>query len=275
VRAGQLAAPEHFMMEPLKRIEQQLAGDLADIPALKRHLQTLLVDRAITHHLNGIVASALQGRLKHALQVGEERIVLIEHERFGLHLRIVRSGAPYLLSVSSDALVAIKMHAPVTIDRYRFAPGNGVEVFEPGAALLLVDSVFYDGGVIHERVTEHVVYDYRCAETFVKLVMTFRPGGAQVWHFDRRTLSASFATLGSVDHSADVMLSRMIGALGERRALPLILELTNHPSHVVRWSAIQALGRLDGAQAKVALEAAVNDSHPHIRASAEKMLRRL
>jgi hypothetical protein len=207
--------------------------------------------------------------------VGDERIMLIDHEAFGLHLQVVRPNPRRLMSVSSNALVAIKARAPVVIDRYRFSPQSGVEVFEPGALLSVVDSVPHDGGVIHERVTDHIVYDYRCPETFIKLVLTFRPGGHQVWHFDRSTLSASFATLGAVAHSACVMLSRMISALGERRALPLIVELTDHPSHFVRWSAIQALGKLDGAKARAALEKAVDDRHPHIRASAHKTLSKL
>jgi hypothetical protein len=147
-----------------------------------------------------------------------------------------------------------------------------VDVFESGASLVFMDSLRHDGGVIHERVADHIVYDYRCPETFVKLTLSFRPGGDQVWHFDRRALSASFATLGSVAHSSCVMLATMVRALGERRALPLILELTDHTSHVVRWSAIQALGKLDGALARAALEKAMSDRHPHVRASARKAL---
>ena len=48
--------------------------------------------------------------------------------------------------------------------------------------------------------------------------------------------------------------------------------ISEHPSHFVRWAAIQAVGRLDRARAVELLRRSLEDAHPHVRSMAAKVL---
>lgn len=125
------------------------------------------------------------------------------------------------------------------------------------------------------RVCRQVVHDYESAAPFARLCLALQPSAGQRWVFDRATLRASYPMLESLEDSGCMALCRMVAALTERRALPMLRELVDHASHAVRWSAIQAIGKLDGREARQLLERATHDAHPHVRAAAQRALDRL
>ena len=67
-----------------------------------------------------------------------------------------------------------------------------------------------------------------------------------------------------------------LAELGDRRAVPEIVErLASDDSAMVREAAAQALGRLGGAEAMKALEAALSDPKAKVRKSASASLEQL
>jgi HEAT repeat protein len=68
--------------------------------------------------------------------------------------------------------------------------------------------------------------------------------------------------------------ARVLAELGGAGATPRLVRLTGHPAHFVRWTALQSLARVDGAAARDALRAALDDPHPHVRNAAGRALAR-
>jgi len=205
----------------------------------------------------------------------DDALPLIRALRFALSVQIAPGTGGPLCIPAADQLVLVIARAPVEVVRYRIATGVDLEVFDPSASLAVLDRRAYTGEPIWERRADRVVHDYRAAAPFARLCLALRPSIGQRWVFDRSSLRASFPMLGSLDDSGDVALCRMVAALPERRALPMLLDLAGHRSHAVRWAAIQAIGKLDGREGRRLLERAAHDPHPHIRAAAQRTLSRL
>ncbi len=211
-------------------------------------------------------------------------LMLLEDEDFVLQLKKFQgAGGParlteasaYLCTPASDALVILKGKGRKRVRRYKIDGAIDLEVFTPGVGLQLVDEREYDGGLVEERLADKMVYEYSSDEDFMMLRLAYRPFADQCWHFDRSTLASKFPSAGLMDQSALVNTAKVLGALGDPGALPHLLELAAHPSHFVRWAAIQAVGRLDRGAAIELLNRSVEDSHPHIRSMAAKVLTKL
>lgn len=95
------------------------------------------------------------------------------------------------------------------------------------------------------------------------------------WAFDLESLRAWQVTSTILEDTQLVHICEAIAALGAAKHAGPLEQALAHPRHHVRWSALQAIARLDGRRARPHLESAVSDRHPHIRAAARFALERL
>jgi hypothetical protein len=260
----------------LAALEAQLVAALGRPAALAAALQTFvssgqlaqIVERVAAAHHPDAPDPAPGG-------VDAGALALIRAPRFALSVQVVpAAGGPFCIP-DTDQLVIVLARHPVEVIRYRVSANIDLDVFDPTALLVELDRRAAGGDPIWERRADRLVHDYRAAAPFARLCLALRPSTGQAWVFDRATLRASFPMLGSRDDSGSIALCRIVAALAEHRALPMLLDLAAHPSHAVRWAAIQAIGKLDGAEARRLLDRAATDPHPHIRAAAQRTLSRL
>jgi hypothetical protein len=209
------------------------------------------------------------------LTVGNNFLLLAATPAYTLHLRVVDGETPLLYSSSADAFLCCPEKSPLALDVYRIEGEPDLAHFRENVPLRLVESGSCAGRLVRQRKADPLVYDFRSPCPAVLLKLTLLPPAELVWVFDRAGLASSYSMLSRVSMSGLVMLCKMIGAVRERRAIPWLVELARHPSHVVRWSAIQAIGRLDRTLAVEHLLDARADEHPSIRESAALVVARL
>lgn len=202
------------------------------------------------------------------LTVGNDFLLLAATPGYTLHLRVIEGKAPALYSTSAGAFLCLPDDSPARLDIYRIEGEPDLAHFRERVPLRLVESGSCAGRLVRQLKSEPLVYDFHSPCPAVLLKLTLLPPAELVWVFDRASLASSYSMLSRVGMSGLVMLCKMIAAVRERRAIPWLIELARHPSHVVRWSAIQAIARLDGALGVEHLLEARDDEHPSIRVSA-------
>ncbi|MDI9071131.1 HEAT repeat domain-containing protein [Xanthomonas oryzae] len=95
------------------------------------------------------------------------------------------------------------------------------------------------------------------------------------WAFHRDTGQALQAIAADPVDSELVSMSRTLGAMMNRAAVPALSHLCDHQQYFVRWAAMQALGYVAPELLVPRLKVAEEDPHPHIRAAAHKALNRI
>lgn len=219
-----------------------------------------------------IVASPSQANL---LTVGSDFLLLVAANNYTLHLRVVEGKSPLLFTSGADAFIAVPSHSQIDLDVYEVDRSVDLKSFDDQAGLSLRESTPCAGTIVRQEKGKPVVHDFHAQAPSVLAKLTLLPPDELVWVFRRDTMKASHPMLSRADMSALVMLCKMVASMREKRAAYLVADLAQHPSHAVRWAAIQALGQLDPPLAISHLQTALRDEHPNIRASARRTLERL
>ena len=253
-------------------IEARIDPILGSTEHLGKFLEELRDEGYITRVLNDFISTRGRSALVGRDDVGEDVIVLIRNTRFTLHVRTHRRPNPTIHSVGNIYVSVLLGDAPVTVVRHRPERTIDYDIFEPDVALVEEFSGPYDGRYIAADPAAYCIDEWHSPEPFLELRLALRSSVSQIWHFDRVTRRSTFASLSNMRLTGLVTLAQTVAALEDRRSLPFLESLTEHESHIVRWAAIQSIGKLDRKEAIARLEAAVSDRHPHIRASASKAL---
>lgn len=233
--------------------------------------------------INEILDNLANRRVTVLSRIGTDMLMLMEDPDFVLQLKKFDGNAgtdnskkdtSYLCTPASQALVLLRGSGTKYIRRYEIDRRIDIDVFDPAARLTLVETIAYDGAVFRENLESNSVYEYAADHSFVMLRLAYKPFADQCWHFDSQSHQATFPSAGLMDQSALVNTAKVLGALGDASAIDQLSQLSSHPSHFVRWAAIQATGKLDRNAALHLLRAASTDTHPHIRSMSEKILAR-
>ncbi len=238
-------------------------------------LQAFIIGSVGRDFVQGMLAAVLAGDPKIYAGIGGGAVLVHRTRDVAVSLRIIHERTDRLHLVGSDAIVAFRPGSPVVRDIYSVTEPRDFAVFQAGAKIALKRREPCAGAILEERVADNLVYDYFSETPSLCIRATRLPIRDQIWVFRRDDLTSEFPTVGEAAHSGLVLLCSMVAALREGRGVPLLNHLTGHRSHVVRWAAIQALGRLDSALGIAALRSALNDPHAHVRSTSQQILERL
>jgi hypothetical protein len=239
-------------------------------------------DGTITAHINRLLSS-LMTVASELRNVSPSTLVLAREPDFVAYVRRVGftghaerdENRDYLFTTRSNATYVIEAPSEVVIRRYALARAVDLSVFERGVSLVHVSDEIYDGGAVHEAIDDGYVYDYLCDDEFAMVRVDHAPFADQTWHFDRGNLLSVFPSAAHVSQSTLVSMAKLLGAMREPECLPHLEVIAAHPSHFVRWAAIQATGRIDQVAAIALLRSAADDHHPRVRNGARKALAHL
>ncbi len=261
----------------LRELEQKLQGCLDRPAELGGLLKSFINGPDATALLNDLLATYVSAWDVNALRrFDSESLLLLQNEQFTLALKLVKDRSELLKTSGTDRYTVFRSSSPVTVDKYHIVGRfDNPDVFDPEATLELVSSSPDDGAHVCQTKFEPYIYDWHSPTPLLLAQLVVYPSSSQVWFFRRETLRAAFPVVGRMEFSSFVLLSRMVASLNEKRALPMLQDLSENPSHVVRWAAIQAIGKLDGAAGRDALRRALVDNHPHISSAAAKALAKL
>jgi hypothetical protein len=181
-----------------------------------------------------------------------------------------------LVNYPSHTLILPRGGAPVTVDWYCLRPGASFDVFDATLAIRHETTERYaEGSLISVDARRRFpVLPEGQGVTWIALASA--PVNAQIVSFDRDTLRPLGASMASEDHSVLCVLLDLLAPHAPDYPLAAVMDLTAHPDHHVRWAAVTALGRHDGAAALPIVRAlAAGDSHRFVRTAARRTLERL
>ncbi|WP_181259121.1 HEAT repeat domain-containing protein [Pseudoduganella armeniaca] len=188
----------------------------------------------------------------------------------------VRPWRDTLVNYPANTLILVRGGAPVTVDWYCLQPGATFDVFDASLAIRYESTERYaDGSLIQVDARRRFpVLPEGRGVTWIALASA--PVNAQIVSFERDTLRPLGASMASEDHSVLCVLLDLLEPHAPDYPLAAVLALTAHPDHHVRWAAVTALGRHDGAAALGVVRAlAAGDSHRFVRTAARRTLERL
>lgn len=259
----------------LRELEQKLSVNIDRPAELGGLLRSFLNGPEAAAVINELLASYLGSNTQMKGRLDGESFLVLAAERFAMTLKFVTKRSDLLHTSGIDRFTVFRSAAPVTVDQFRIIGRFDPDVFDPEASLELIGTSLSDGSCIFQERLEPLVYDWYSPAPMVVAQLVRYPASTQLWFFHPETRRALFPVLGSTTLSSYVILSGMIAALGEGRAMNLLEDLAVNDSHVVRWAAIQAIGKLDGAAGLAYLNRSLTDRHPHISSAAAKTLTKL
>lgn len=181
-----------------------------------------------------------------------------------------------LVNYPANTLVMVRGGAPVTVDWYCLAPGASFDVFDATLAIRHESTERHgDGSLIQVDARRRFpVLPEGQGVTWIALASA--PVNAQIVSFERETLRPLGASMACEDHSVLCVMLELLAPGTPDYPLAAVLDLTRHPDHHVRWAAVAALGRHDGAAALgIVRSLAASDSHRFVRTAAQRTLDRL
>jgi hypothetical protein len=200
------------------------------------------------------------------------RVVPFEEKLWRFEYGLMPTKTDFIHSHAGHAMIAVIGPEPLVVDRYRPSHDIDNDVFDPQVALLLPKRKVYVPGSICVVDTRKGLFDFLVESPTFVMILSGRVRRAIQWIFSRHTLQAVHAIPSNPD---DANIAEMIGALtamGSATSIATLYALTAHSSHFIRWSALQALARMNPEAAKASLQRATKDAHPHVRTASEKAI---
>jgi hypothetical protein len=114
-------------------------------------------------------------------------------------------------------------------------------------------------------------YRLMTAKRTVVLIFEFGPTDPFTWHYDPATLAPLRGVPRDLSVTRLIETLRLISVWGDTSFLPLVEELFRHPSHAMRWAALQTAWKLAPERALKLTARAARDPHPDLRAVARAL----
>lgn len=92
------------------------------------------------------------------------------------------------------------------------------------------------------------------------------------WEYDAKTLAPIRVALTNVTIGRLMTSLKIFGMTQFLESKEILIKLTNHDEHCVRWEAVRSLINVDFEKGKKVLTAMLDDKHPEIRNAARKSL---
>jgi hypothetical protein len=268
---GTLQVPE---LEELKALilNHEAHDGVPDLAGAFDRLIVSYVPKRINMMLDHMATS-----LETEVPFGFSRFLLLNvTEHYSLGLSVVDHDARHLYWHPSHTWYRRLDDGLSMVHRYGLPNHVDNNVVDRSVSLTLTGMEPFDRGTMLVRDGSRDVLDFqlRPGEPIVMIRLQLPLMGGLEWMFGRKSLKPIGATSLRPDHSHLLSLITAASMLGDGNSVEAIRGALGHANHAVRWAAAQALGRLDRAAAAAALETLATDSHPHIRAAAQRTLLR-
>lgn len=165
--------------------------------------------------------------------------------------------------------------AGLNYELYGLPPNYRNEVFDPGVRLQPLGTRSVAPGEPIKIDSDVHAYDFRASQSVPMLKFMSTAVRTLEWLFSADTLAAWQANDAYLPFTQLRVAADVLGKFAHQSSLEPLKQLSEHPHHAVRWSAIQNLARVNRSEAIARLQRAVADPHPHIRSAAAKTLDRL
>ncbi|MBT2748843.1 MULTISPECIES: HEAT repeat domain-containing protein [unclassified Lysobacter] len=252
---------------------------LAAIVDMQPQVETLL--------RSGAIAARLGAELRDVLADGERALwwehwnrgslwsrhglLLLAGPGWSLHLSRYFSSSSGIFTLSQYACIGVAAGA-MTLSTYATGESFRNAYFEREQSVRLNRRIELDAGQAAAMSAGDAAFKVDVQRpTIVALLLSESAADLQ-WRFDPDTLRADSCISARLSDSELICIGRTMAAIGAQQAPEVLLELSRHPRHFVRWSAIQHLAKVDRRIALDRLHEALDDEHDDIRAAATRSL---
>jgi HEAT repeats len=265
----------------LKRFTEGLEAHLStgrfdDLFAVQQEFLDLVFDSSfVTEMLNAALSKIARLSPRDPENWDADTIVLARGEHWEIAYGAPDSNADFLYSNPCFGICAVVGREPLVVRRYSASARIDTDVFDPDVTLKLRREEEFKRESFFSIDARTDVDEFVDSSGARVVTLIGPPNGAIRWAFCRKNLHAvqPIAT-----HPADatiVTYIRALVAMNATEAVSTLTTLTEHSSHFVRWTALQALIRLNPDSAGSGLQRALNDPHPHIQRASEKAIAQL
>ena len=198
--------------------------------------------------------------------------VLCRGPGHALALSVFDTPRRYVHALPFYAFYAPVGSEPLAYTRYRLPAAYRNPVFEPGLKLAVDGEGLVNPGEVLALRTREFAYDFHLPRPVMVLKLSTAPMLPLEWLFQKDTLQSWQANDADLTSTQLRVAADVLGKFAHQSSLGALKLLTRHGHHAVRWTAIQNLGRINRSEAMAALQAAVDDPHPHIQRAVRKTL---
>lgn len=197
---------------------------------------------------------------------------LHEGQGYSLALAVLEDTRRYIHSTPFLGMYAPIAGGSLSYQVFSYPENYRNAEFDAGVKLQHVRDGHCTSGEILPLEGEAFTYHFPVERPTLVVKFTTAPFDTLEWLFDRKTWQAVRANDAALQSTQLRVAAHLLARLKNPSSIEPLQLLTRHPSHVVRWAAIQNLARLAPAAGLDALAEARRDAHPHIRHAAEKTL---
>jgi hypothetical protein len=156
------------------------------------------------------------------------------------------------------------------VERYRHVPPYRNDLFDPHAALAPLPDVSLTPGRVLDVEAGWDAFRIRAVSRAVPLVLLHSKAVLEfAWQYDAVTLEPRQAICPRSSAYRLFYATKLLGEVPAAGSAEALLRISGHPSHFVRWAALQALFSVDPAAAQRRLLEATDDPHPRVRQAAQ------
>lgn len=250
-------------------------SDFEAFMAIEPIFTQLVSGREFLHALHGLLEENLAGKREVTPDISSGQFMVLHGSRIA-SWAILNHGRRnrHLYLAPAHSMSASIAAAPVAIHRFD-APADldlsvlreDVQLVDRGQAIPEINEIFSKDG--RREILDVAPAANRPALTFRVNTMPFDDFE---WSFDRSTLRPlQISSMKQVDSNLTTIFD-LLAAVRSPRSLEHLERYAIHPTHFVRWKAIQTISAIDKEMALLFVKGAADDRHPHVRAAARATL---
>lgn len=251
----------------------------AAVADMREPLETLL--------RSGAIAARLRAELSDVLADGDRAlwwecwnrdglwsrhgVLLLAGPGWSLHLSRYTSSSSGIFTLSQYACIGVAAGG-MTLSTYATDESFRNAYFERGQQVRLNREIELGVGRAEALQAADAAFKVEISGPSIVALLLSDSAADLQWRFDPVTLQADSAISARLGDSELIGIARAMAALRCEQAPQALMELSRHPRHFVRWSAIQQLAGVDRDAALQRLHEALDDEHGDIRAAARRTL---
>ena len=199
-------------------------------------------------------------------------IPILQTATFSLRLAFLSppSAEAPVTSVARSMLLAPVGKDAVMLETYA-VPAQRVDRYRRHDRARAIESRRLETGTTVALLRGRHAYRLRPAKRTVVLILEVGATDPFTWQYDRTTLAPRRGVPRDLSATRLIETLRLISVWGDASFLTLVEELFRHPSHAVRWAALQTAWKIAPERPLKLTARAARDPHPDLRAVAQAL----
>ena len=199
-------------------------------------------------------------------------LTILRAPAFSLRLVFLspQSATAPIASTSRTMLIAAGGKDPIAVEPYAL-PSRRVDRYRPDDRVRALPSFQLEAGSTTTLLRGRHAYRLLPEKRTVLAILELGDTDPFTWQYDPETLAPRKGVQGDLSATRLIETMRLISVWGDASFLPAVEDLFRHPSHAVRWAALQTAWKIAPEHPLALTARAARDPHPDLRAVANAL----